>query len=135
VVTFHPNRASTFRNIWWSFSYYHNNNNAIIEHLHQGLNPKYTHVVLSDHPFSKRFVCWLILLYMIKKKDQEGTNIHLMSHSNSFLYQNNHNLVHACPCMIPHVPIIKRHVSKCMINIPSRRKVTQPKRSIVGSEY
>jgi hypothetical protein len=50
MVIFHPNRTSTLPNMWCSLSYYHNGKNATIEHLHQGLNPKYTHMVLSDHP-------------------------------------------------------------------------------------
>jgi hypothetical protein len=45
-----PSRASILPDRWWSLSYCHNGNNAATKHLHQGLNPKYTHMVLSDHP-------------------------------------------------------------------------------------
>ncbi len=50
VVTFHLSRASTLPNKWWSFSFCHNGNNVTSKHFHQGLNLKYIHMVLSDHP-------------------------------------------------------------------------------------
>jgi hypothetical protein len=58
MVIFHLNEASTFPNMWLSLSYCHNGNNATIKHLYQGLNPKYTHMVLSDHPNFQK-ICML----------------------------------------------------------------------------
>jgi hypothetical protein len=68
MVAFHLSKASTLPNRWWLLSYDHNGNNVIIEHLHQGLNPKYTHMVLSDHlDFQKIYMLANIVVHDRKK--------------------------------------------------------------------